>query len=564
MAYTNAANIIDEGFRDTEDLDGLFSGFDPETGQYDPTSWHYEPPDERTDEEQQKVRGAHGRRAQRGRQQQSHQAARSESHGSGGAPGSWKRTCVDETLQDPRCVYQILKRHFARYTPEMVQQVCGIEPAPVRGGRGRADPQQRTRAHLGAVLRRGLDASQRRGTDDPDRRDPADPARQHRPSRRRRHGAARTCVHPGLDRHPDPVQHPARLPPDAPRRAHSRWTSGCATTRARPGSGATIRSSPFSLLKAYLGRNAATAENDFCFDYLPRLTGDHSTYATVKAQIEGDCKGYFLVGENPAVGSANGKMQRLGMANLDWLVVRDLQLIEGRRPSGRTVPRSRPASWSPRTSAPRSSSCRRPRTPRRPARSPRPSACSSGATRPSTRPATAPGELQFYVELGNRIRSKLQDSTDERDRPLLDLAWDYPVARTAASPTERQSCARSTAPGPDGAALSAYTELKPDGSTACGCWIYCGVYAGEVNQARRRTPHWEQDLRRRRVGLGLAGQPPDPLQPCVGGARRHPVERAQEVRLVGRRAGEVGRRQCARLHPRPCTRPRAGGRCEGT
>ncbi len=47
--------------------------------------------------------------------------------------------------------------------------------------------------------------------------------------------------------------------------------------------------------------------------------------------------------------------------------------------------------------------------------------------------------------------------------------------------------------GPDGAALSAYTELKPDGSTACGCWIYCGVYADEVNQARRRKPHWEQD-----------------------------------------------------------------------
>ena len=88
-----------------------------------------------------------------------------------------------------------------------------------------------------------------------------------------------------------------------------------------------MRSYAVSLLKSYWG-DAATADNDFCFDYLPRLTGDHSTYTTVKAQIEGRCKGYFLVGENPAVGSANGKMQRLGMANLDWLVVRDLQMIE--------------------------------------------------------------------------------------------------------------------------------------------------------------------------------------------------------------------------------------------
>ncbi|HEY6032411.1 MAG TPA: molybdopterin dinucleotide binding domain-containing protein, partial [Gaiellaceae bacterium] len=43
-----------------------------------------------------------------------------------------------------------------------------------------------------------------------------------------------------------------------------------------------------------------------------------------------------------------------------------------------------------------------------------------------------------------------------------------------------------------GAALSSYKELKADGSTACGCWIYCGVYEGDRNQAARRTPHWEQ------------------------------------------------------------------------
>ena len=48
--------------------------------------------------------------------------------------------------------------------------------------------------------------------------------------------------------------------------------------------------------------------------------------------------------------------------------------------------------------------------------------------------------------------------------------------------------------GPDGAALGAYTQLKADGSTSCGCWIYCGVYADEVNQSMRRTPGGEQDI----------------------------------------------------------------------
>src|SRR5207248_7597861 len=59
-----------------------------------------------------------------------------------------------------------------------------------------------------------------------------------------------------------------------------------------------------------------------------RLTGSRSTYETAMAQLAGECKGYFLMGENPAVGSANGRLQRLGMANLDWLVVRDFSLIE--------------------------------------------------------------------------------------------------------------------------------------------------------------------------------------------------------------------------------------------
>ena len=45
LAYTNAATLISEDFRDTEDLGGLFSGFDPATGQYDPSSWAYQSTD---------------------------------------------------------------------------------------------------------------------------------------------------------------------------------------------------------------------------------------------------------------------------------------------------------------------------------------------------------------------------------------------------------------------------------------------------------------------------------------------------------------------------------------
>lgn len=82
-----------------------------------------------------------------------------------------------------------------------------------------------------------------------------------------------------------------------------------------------------SLLKEYWGEKA-TADNDFCFDYLPRINGDHGTYRTVMDMVDGKVFGYFLLGQNPAVGSAHGRLQRLGMANLDWLVVRDLVEIE--------------------------------------------------------------------------------------------------------------------------------------------------------------------------------------------------------------------------------------------
>src|SRR3954447_18924935 len=107
VAYTNAATIVDESFQDTEDLDGLFSGFDEETGHYDPTSWRYQPRDgEGGDEHESGDEPGEGG----GRSKDSHEAARSESHGSGGAPVNWKGF-KDETLEHPRCVMQILKRH---------------------------------------------------------------------------------------------------------------------------------------------------------------------------------------------------------------------------------------------------------------------------------------------------------------------------------------------------------------------------------------------------------------------------------------------------------------------
>src|SRR5699024_3613708 len=82
-----------------------------------------------------------------------------------------------------------------------------------------------------------------------------------------------------------------------------------------------------SLLKAWFG-DAATEENDYAHHYLPRLTGAHGTYQTLRRMFDKGVDGYFVAGETPAVGSANGRMQRMGMANLQWVVVRVFEHIE--------------------------------------------------------------------------------------------------------------------------------------------------------------------------------------------------------------------------------------------
>src|ERR1700749_3609122 len=122
VAYPNAATIVGEKFEDTEDHDGMFSGFDPESGHYDPTSWRYDEGEASDETDESDEAGEGGSRTKA-----AHEAARSESHGSGGAPVNWKGF-RDETLEHERCVFQILKRHFARYTPEMVHETTGIAP----------------------------------------------------------------------------------------------------------------------------------------------------------------------------------------------------------------------------------------------------------------------------------------------------------------------------------------------------------------------------------------------------------------------------------------------------
>ncbi|MFJ6087793.1 formate dehydrogenase [Streptomyces sp. NPDC092369] len=480
LAYTNAATLVSEDFRDTEDLDGVFSGLDEDKHHYDQSSWQYQdvevqqPTGEVDEQYEERVDGSGG----------------PEAHGSGGAQTTgWPPR--DETLRHPRCVYQILKRHYARYTPELVEEVCGVprakflqvcEALTANSGRERTSAFAYavgwTQHSVGAQYIRAASVLQlllgnigRPGG-----------------------GIQALRGHASIQGSSDiPTLFnllPGYLPmPHA--HAHENLDAFIEASRTDKGFWGNMRAYFVSLLKAYYG-DAATAANDFCFDHLPRLTGSHSTYDTVMAQLDGACKGYFLMGENPAVGSANTRLQRLGMANLEWLVVRDFSLIESAtwwqdgpeietgelrtedigtevfffpaaahtEKNGSFTNTNRWLQWH------------------------------HAAVEPE---GDARSDLWFMYHLGRRIKERLASSTDPMDRPVQDLTWDYPVDGPLAEPVAAAVLAEINGHGPDGAPLSAYTELKDDGSTRCGCWIYCGVYADGVNQAARRRPGSEQD-----------------------------------------------------------------------
>ncbi len=490
LAYTNAAAVLTDDYAGPEDLDGVFSGLNREERYYDFHTWQYEGLEVQaaSGERDREYGEPHGVREGSAAVRQ---AGRGEAHGSGGAalaPGAPER---DETLTHPRCVFQVLKRHFARYTPEMVEQACGVPPDTFarvcewlteNSGRNRTTAfvysvgwTQHTvgvqyirtasilQALLGNIGRPGGGILALRG-----------------------HASIQgsTDIPTLFDLLPGYIPMP---------HAHSNedLDSFVEAEQTQKGYWAGMRAYTVSLLKSWWG-DAARADNDFCFDYLPRLTGSHSTYETVMAQLAGQCRGYFLMGENPAVGSANGRLQRLGMANLDWLVVRDFSLIESATwwqdgpeiESGelRTADIGTEVFFMPAAAhtekAGSFTNTQRMLQWHHPAVEP---------------PGDARSELWFMFHLGRRIREKLAGSTAKMNRPVLDLTWDYPTAGEHAEPDAEAVLAEINGCGAGGKPLSSYQELADDGSTSCGCWIYCGVYAGGVNQAARRKPGGQQN-----------------------------------------------------------------------
>ena len=462
--YTNASCILREDFRDTDEgLSGLFSGWNPEKRSYDNKTWLYE----------------------------------------GNDKLSFPKR--DLTLQHPRCVLQTLRRHFARYTPEMVEKICGISPAlfqKVADALVRASGHDKTAAicyalgwtqhskgvqiiRTAAILQLLLGNIGRPGG-----------------------GILALRGHASIQGSTDiPTLYdilPGYLP--MPRGDGTEETLRDYLGHQTKPTGLWHNTPAYfiSLLKAYYGKNA-NPQNDFGYDWVPKITGNHSFFEYVYDMADGRMEGMFVMGQNPAVAGANSRLQRKALSKLKWLVVRDMVEIEAavfwrespeiEREELKTEEIETEVFFFPAAGH----------------------AENDGTFTNTQRllqwrqhaidpPGDCRSDEWFMHQLALRLIAKAKESNDPIDEPLRALDWWYPEGKRGAPETEAvlaeingwyttpQSDGDGVVFGLDrggnphhGPQIDGYPQLKADGSTASGAWIYAGVLGPDmINKANSR------------------------------------------------------------------------------
>ena len=432
VEYTNAAFLLDPafGFKD-----GYFSGWDPAKKTYDRATWKFQLE----------------------------------------ADGTPKQ---DKSLKDPDTVFQRLRRHFGRYTPEMVERVCGTPRAdflkvadafartgaPDRAGtimyamgwtqHSKATQLIRTAAILQLLLGniglagggvnalRGLSNVQ--GSTDM---------------------AVLFHILPGYLGMPTRKDHP---------------TLQAYLDKETPKTGYWVNKPKFfvSLLKAWYGE-AARKDNEFAYQYLPKNSGNYSYMDLFEAMYAGKLKGFLVSGQNPAVSGPNSNLERRALQRLEWLVVRDL--FETETAAFWKGPGVDPAKVATEVFLlPAASHLEREGT-----------YTNSGrwlqwkwkAVDP---PGDARSEAWFANQLAVRLKKLYADSKAPKDQPVLALTWGYgagdePDLEKVLAEVNGYTVA-------DGKPVKSFAFLADDGSTACGNWIYSGVFPAEgQNRAKSRT-----------------------------------------------------------------------------
>ena len=445
--YTNASFLVNPGFKFE---DGVFSGLVEKDGKlsYDTSTWQYQKDGDTVKK--------------------------------------------DPTLQDPNCVFQILKRHVARYDVKTVCKITGtpedvfLKVCETYCSTGKPDKagniiyamgitqhtygSQNVRAVailqllLGNVGIAGGGVNAQRGESNV--QGSTDMAMLYH-------------ILPGYNPMVDATKHASLkdyIEKETPKTSY--WSN-------RP-------KFIISMLKAWYG-DKATKENDFCFDWLPKLDGkDHSHMAIFQAMAEGKVKGFFAWGQNPAVGGPNTIAARRALENLDWLVAVDLFETETasfwKRPGAnpkdiKTEVFLLPAAFSYEKEGTVSNSSR----------------WIQWRWMAVEPPGQAKSDLWIADRLFKAIRKEYQ-AGGKFPAPILNMVWNYDTAGHDEPDIVKVANEMNGYNVADGSLLDSFAKLKDDGSTACGVWIYAGYMYPDP---QLKVPASQRRSREDKTGLGL-------------------------------------------------------------
>jgi formate dehydrogenase major subunit len=490
--YTNAAFIVGPAF---DFKDGLFSGYNPDTRKYDKSKWAFE-------------------------------------MDADGVPK------MDRTLKDDRTVFQLLKKHFARYTPELVSATTGTPKESLleiyktysaTGARGKAGTIMyamgwtqhttgvqniRTMAIIQLLLGNmgvsGGGVNALRGESNVQ-------------------GSTDHCllwhIWPGYLKTPRAsnvslAAYNGKWTPESKDSLSANWWQNYPKYSV-------------SLLKSIFGDNA-TAVNDFGYDWLPKVDDgkDYSWLTLFDEMYKGSFKGFFAWGQNPACSGANSGKNRKAFAKLDWMV--NVNLFDNETASfwegpGMDAGRIKtevfflPAAASVEkegsiTNSGRWSQWRY--------QGPKP----LGNSLP---------DGQIIMELGNKLKAEYKKDGIFPD-PLIHLKWDYLThgeydPHKVAKEINGYFVKDVTLKGKTykkGTLVPSFAFLQADGSTSSGNWLYCNSYTEKGNMAARRSQKdapnniglypefaWCWPVNRRiiynRASVDLKGQPWDKEHPVI-------------------------------------------------
>jgi formate dehydrogenase major subunit len=492
--YTNAAFLVEDGFKLPED--GLFSGFDAANQTYDRSTWNYEEGNDT------------------GGEAPAHAAASAATTKSAGTtlgnaaitptplPAMPPKVAYDLTLQHPRCVYQLLKQQYSRYTPEMVERITGIPKDQFLKAADlftsiRKDGDMKKVATImyavgwtqhsfgtqiirtAAMLQLLLGNIGRAGGG-------VNALRGHSNIQGATDMGGIFDVWPGYLKVPNPTDmdlaaYLKRITPTASKPAP--WDSFNYWSNTPKFA--------VSFLKALYG-DAATKENDFAFHYMPKVDRNYSWTQIWDDMYRGSVKGMFAFGMNGVAIGPNSQKNIEALKKADWLVVGEIYADEtsefwkspGITPEemktiNTTVYRLACAGFAEKDGSMTNSA--------------RWLQWKNAAVPP-------PGECRLdqdiVAQIFLRVRDLYQTESGKFPDPILNLTWSYtdaqhPALGDLAKELNGKALADLTDPKTQvtikrGQQLPGFAWLKDDGTTSCGNWIYSGCWTEAGNQLARR------------------------------------------------------------------------------